>query len=445
MAVALVTAVAACSLIGGSSPVPTSTATAPTGVDGAVNFDRAATSQAGTGATKVDLWFDPMCPICGTFEKANGELLAKAVADGSITLRLRPLTFLDRLSNGTGYSTSAVAALTCVAVNGTGQGARVLPERSMRISRRRTPTVSRTNSWPSWPPTRGIGDISSCLADSGPYQAWAQANTAHSQTGPDRGRRHEGARTHRGNADGPRRRQAVHRQRRRCDRVPFVPRTATDAHESGRPLPGPAMLVHGRHPLKPSREAGKEVSMTARTVLQQADITRALTRISHEILESNRGTNDLVILGIPTRGVAARAAHRARSSSASSPGTGDLVGALDVTMYRDDLVAQPDAHAAARPQCPAGGSTARPSCSSTTCSTRAAPSAPRSTRSATSGGPRAVRLAVLVDRGHRELPDPRRLRRQEPAERRQRAHQRAAHRDRRRRIRDDRGDGRGDA
>jgi len=43
--------------------------------------------------------------------------------------------------------------------------------------------------------------------------------------------------------------------------------------------------------------------MTARTVLQQADIARALTRISHEILESNRGTNDLVLLGIPTRGV----------------------------------------------------------------------------------------------------------------------------------------------
>ena len=43
--------------------------------------------------------------------------------------------------------------------------------------------------------------------------------------------------------------------------------------------------------------------MTARTVLQQADIARALTRISHEILESNRGTDELVILGIPTRGV----------------------------------------------------------------------------------------------------------------------------------------------
>ena len=43
--------------------------------------------------------------------------------------------------------------------------------------------------------------------------------------------------------------------------------------------------------------------MTARSVLQQADIARALTRISHEILESNRGSQNLVLLGIPTRGV----------------------------------------------------------------------------------------------------------------------------------------------
>ncbi|HVL59948.1 MAG TPA: bifunctional pyr operon transcriptional regulator/uracil phosphoribosyltransferase, partial [Microbacterium sp.] len=43
--------------------------------------------------------------------------------------------------------------------------------------------------------------------------------------------------------------------------------------------------------------------MMARAVLSQADIQRALTRISHEILESNRGSSDLVLLGIPTRGV----------------------------------------------------------------------------------------------------------------------------------------------
>ena len=43
--------------------------------------------------------------------------------------------------------------------------------------------------------------------------------------------------------------------------------------------------------------------MAARAVLQQADISRALTRIAHEILEDNKGTDGLVLLGIPTRGV----------------------------------------------------------------------------------------------------------------------------------------------
>ena len=67
--------------------------------------------------------------------------------------------------------------------------------------------------------------------------------------------------------------------------------------------------------------------MSTRTVLHEADIARALTRISHEILESNKGPDGLVLLGIPTRGVAlahriaaliARARRHARSRSARS-------------------------------------------------------------------------------------------------------------------------------
>jgi len=72
----------------------------------------------------------------------------------------------------------------------------------------------------------------------------------------------------------------------------------------------------------------------ARAVLNQADISRALTRISHEILESNRGSSDLVLLGIPTRGVilARRIAETiARIEPDAAPA---LAGALDVTMYR---------------------------------------------------------------------------------------------------------------
>ncbi|GAA1444705.1 DsbA family protein [Leifsonia poae] len=182
VAMALATGISACSLIGGSSPVPSSTAKAPTGVDGAVNFDERYI-QAGTGDKKVDLWFDPMCPICGIFEKTNGETLSKAVADGSITLRLHPLTFLDRLSNGTGYSTRAVAALTCVAVK---EPARALEYYQALFSNQPEENSDglTDKQLAKLATDAGIGDISNCLADSGPYQSWAQANTAHSQTGP---------------------------------------------------------------------------------------------------------------------------------------------------------------------------------------------------------------------------------------------------------------------
>lgn len=92
--------------------------------------------------------------------------------------------------------------------------------------------------------------------------------------------------------------------------------------------------------------------MTARVVLQQADIARALTRISHEILESNRGSSDLVLLGIPTRGVVL-ARRLGAILDGIEPGAG-TVGALDVTMYRDDLSRNPT-RAPSPTDIPAGG------------------------------------------------------------------------------------------
>ena len=80
-------------------------------------------------------------------------------------------------------------------------------------------------------------------------------------------------------------------------------------------------------------------SDTSRTVLGAADITRALTRISHEILESNKGPDGLVLLGIPTRGVTL--ADRIGAQLAAISGETVPVGALDVTMYRDDLHRNP--------------------------------------------------------------------------------------------------------
>jgi len=86
----------------------------PTGTLGAAFFDEGYL-KVGTGATVVDLYFDPMCPICGVFDKTNGAFLTKQVDTGAITLRLHPMNFLNRFSQGTDYSSRAGSALTCVA------------------------------------------------------------------------------------------------------------------------------------------------------------------------------------------------------------------------------------------------------------------------------------------------------------------------------------------
>jgi pyrimidine operon attenuation protein/uracil phosphoribosyltransferase len=147
--------------------------------------------------------------------------------------------------------------------------------------------------------------------------------------------------------------------------------------------------------------------MTARTVLQHADIARALTRISHEILESHRGLShspgeaDLVLLGIPTRGVLLAQRIGAILESIE-PGAG-TVGALDVTMYRDDLAKNPT-RAPSPTDIPADGIDGK-----TVILVDDVLYSGRTIRGALDalsdiGRPRAVRLAVLVDRGHRELP-----------------------------------------
>ena len=118
----------------------------------------------------------------------------------------------------------------------------------------------------------------------------------------------------------------------------------------------------------PSREAGKEVASMRQpadalpptrsdagsrpAVLDAADIARALTRIAHEILERTKGADDVVLLGIPTRGVPLAAALAARSTAVE--GSAVPVGSLDVTMYRDDLRLRP-ARALGRTEMPAGG------------------------------------------------------------------------------------------
>ncbi|HZG96460.1 MAG TPA: bifunctional pyr operon transcriptional regulator/uracil phosphoribosyltransferase PyrR [Mycobacteriales bacterium] len=139
----------------------------------------------------------------------------------------------------------------------------------------------------------------------------------------------------------------------------------------------------------------------ARVVLDGADLQRALTRIAHEILERTKGAPDVVLLGIPTRGVALAARVAARINALE--GITVPVGSLDPTMYRDDLrLRRPRALGSTR--MPADGIDGR-----TVVLVDDVLFSGRTVRAALDaltdfGRPRCVQLAVLVDRGHRELP-----------------------------------------
>jgi pyrimidine operon attenuation protein/uracil phosphoribosyltransferase len=141
--------------------------------------------------------------------------------------------------------------------------------------------------------------------------------------------------------------------------------------------------------------------VTARTVLQPADIMRALTRISHEILESNRESLETVILGIPTRGVIL--ADRIAATMRAADARPIEVGSLDVTMYRDDLSRNPT-RTPGRTTMPTGGIDGK-----LVVLVDDVLYSGRTIRAALDalsaiGRPRYVRLATLIDRGHRELP-----------------------------------------
>ncbi len=149
--------------------------------------------------------------------------------------------------------------------------------------------------------------------------------------------------------------------------------------------------------------------MSARTVLSSDDIDRAVTRIAHEILEANTalqksGTKNLVILGIPTRGVLL-AERIAAVIARAEPETdiSNLLGRLDITMYRVDLADKPT-KTVTETLIPSQGIDDK-----VVVLVDDVLFSGRTIRAALDalgeyGRPRAVRLAVLVDRGHRELP-----------------------------------------
>lgn len=144
--------------------------------------------------------------------------------------------------------------------------------------------------------------------------------------------------------------------------------------------------------------------MVSRTVLTSDDIDRAITRISHEIIESNHGTENILILGIPTRGVvlAEKIANSIKKNYPDFDITNSL-GTLDVTLFRDDLASKSGKEIVPT-FIPTSDLDSR-----TVVLVDDVLFSGRTIRAAldaivTYGRPKAVRLAVLVDRGHRELP-----------------------------------------
>jgi pyrimidine operon attenuation protein/uracil phosphoribosyltransferase len=143
------------------------------------------------------------------------------------------------------------------------------------------------------------------------------------------------------------------------------------------------------------------VPAPSKIVLSDADVQRVVDRIAHQILEKTQGATDVVLLGIATRGVplARRLADRIRAFE----GHDVPVGTLDITLYRDDL-RRNSVRAVGRTQEPPGGVDGRRVVliDDVLFSGRTV----RAALDALSdlGRPATVQLAVLVDRGHRQLP-----------------------------------------
>jgi pyrimidine operon attenuation protein/uracil phosphoribosyltransferase len=136
-------------------------------------------------------------------------------------------------------------------------------------------------------------------------------------------------------------------------------------------------------------------------VLPAPDISRALTRISHEILERNAGSSYITLLGIPTRG--AHLAKRIAEIVSKIEGVPVQVGTLDITLHRDDLRMRPP-RALMPTMIPSLGVEDR-----NVILVDDVLFSGRTIRAALDalgeiGRPKSVQLAILVDRGHRELP-----------------------------------------
>jgi pyrimidine operon attenuation protein/uracil phosphoribosyltransferase len=141
--------------------------------------------------------------------------------------------------------------------------------------------------------------------------------------------------------------------------------------------------------------------MPEKVLLDEQDIRRAITRISHEIVERNRGCDDLLFIGVHTRGVPL--AKRIASCIGGFERKESAVGALDITLHRDDLSSNESITPLRPTDIPPDFEEKRIILVDDVLYTG------RTIRAAMDalidfGRPQSIQLVVLVDRGHRELP-----------------------------------------
>lgn len=139
--------------------------------------------------------------------------------------------------------------------------------------------------------------------------------------------------------------------------------------------------------------------MPEKIIMNSADIRRTLARISHEIIERNRSAKDLILVGVHTRGVPI--AERLTANIEHFEGLKVPVGSLDISLYRDDrsLNNRPVVHSTDVPEIENKSIVLVDDVLYTGRSARAAMDALIDL-----GRPQSIQLAVLIDRGHRELP-----------------------------------------